>query len=133
MSKKINIQINDENSYRLLLQESYNDAILLINEASRHISILENSTELKDAILEEKTKYTKAMTDLLKEKSNAIKLKISVANQLQNALTKLNKVKKNDGESDEETSSDGNFAEVLNAIKNQKNGDIKNGGSYKGM
>ena len=116
-----------------MLQESYNDAILLINEASRHISILENSTELKDAILEEKTKYTKAMTDLLKEKSNAIKLKISVANQLQNALTKLNKVKKNDGESDEETSSDGNFAEVLNAIKNQKNGDVKNGGFYKSM
>ena len=42
-------------------------------------------------------------------------------------------MKKNDGETDEETSSDGNFAEVLNAIKNQKNGDIKNGGFYKGM
>ena len=97
MTKKINIQLNDENSYRLLLQETYNDAILLINEASRHISILENSTELKEAILEEKTKYTKAMTDLLKEKSNAIKLKISVANQLQNTLNKLNKTHSSSG------------------------------------
>jgi hypothetical protein len=129
MGKKLNLIVGDENSYRSLLQESYNDSILLINEATRHISILEQSADLNNAIIDEKTNYTKAMTALLKEKHNAIKLKIAIANQLQNVLVKNNKAKRDEDVNVEDNTS---FSDVLREIKEQKEkGVLKTGGNYR--
>ncbi len=91
MAKKIVITLNDQATIRNMYQEAYNDAVNLINEATNFISTLQNSAILKDAPIEEQTKYMKAMTDMLKMKDNANKTKLDIARGLSEYSSKMNK------------------------------------------
>lgn len=83
--KRQKIKIEDVSSLEGLCQEVYIDACTQINDASKTITNLENSTEPVD--VEDYTKISKAKTDALKIKDSAIKIKLDVA-KLQNDFIK---------------------------------------------
>ena len=67
------------NSVEKLLQEIYDQAVKHFNEIQNELSKLSNSTNLSDVTLDEKTKYFKAVHDLMGDKAKAISMKFDIA------------------------------------------------------
>jgi hypothetical protein len=85
--QKTDVKINDTTSLTALMQETYNDACLQINEAQKtinEITVGANPTDVDDI-----TKIAKAKTDSLKVKDSAIKIKLEIA-KLQSDIIKNN-------------------------------------------
>jgi hypothetical protein len=119
MAKKLRLQLNDESSYRELLQETYYNAILAENELIRQIGVLENSVSLKDVIMEDVVKYMKALNDFYKSKDSIIAKKIAIAQQMQQYLVKSSKAANEDSEGAALPASF-DMAEMLKQMKEQK-------------
>lgn len=76
---RIKIKLNDANNLRDLLQEMYSLADQQIVAAQLEISKLASSSNLSECIMEEKTKYAKAVNDFLMVKDKAIAKKMDIA------------------------------------------------------
>ena len=83
---KIKIIINSNESLEILLQKIYDEADMEMNQAQEQINLLTNSSELKDESLDSKTKYSKAINDMLSIKEKMLKTKIEVSRLLSEIL-----------------------------------------------
>jgi hypothetical protein len=83
---KFKIEINSKEKLEGLLQESYDLATSQIKTANDEISKLSNSCILKDYSMDEKSKYYKAINDLMVIKDKAISRKIEISKLLSEIL-----------------------------------------------
>lgn len=83
--KKQDVKVNDIESLEGLMQETYNDACLQINDAQRSINELATSATPQD--VEDLTKIAKEKGGLLKVKDSAIRIKLELA-KLQSDIIK---------------------------------------------
>jgi hypothetical protein len=82
--KSTDVKVNDSGSLESLMQETYNDACLQINDAQRTINEL---TVLTPQDIEDSTKLVKEKAGLLKIKDSAIRIKLELA-RLQSDIIK---------------------------------------------
>lgn len=85
-NSKLKIKLNDANNLRELLQETYNLADSQIIQAQQEMARLSSATNLGECIMEEKSKYAKAMNDFLMVKDKAISKKMDVAKLMSEVL-----------------------------------------------
>jgi len=83
--KKQEVKVNDVESLEGLMQETYNDACLQINDAQRSINELASSAIPQD--VDDITKIAKEKGGLLKVKDSAIRIKLELA-KLQSDIIK---------------------------------------------
>ena len=83
--KKQDVKVNNVDSLEGLMQETYNDACLQINDAQRTINELAASANPTD--VDDLTKIAKEKGGLLKVKDSAIKIKLELA-KLQSDILK---------------------------------------------
>lgn len=83
--KKQEVKVNDIESLEGLMQETYNDACLQINQAQSTINELTNGTTAQD--VDDSTKIAKEKGGLLKVKDSAIRIKLELA-KLQSDILK---------------------------------------------
>lgn len=83
--KKQDVKVNNNDSLEGLMQETYNDACLQINDAQRTINELSTSATPVD--VEDLTKIAKEKGNLLKVKDSAIRIKLELA-KLQSDIIK---------------------------------------------
>ena len=79
MAKNYVVKLNSLEKVEQLLQEIYDQAVKHLNEIQNEINKLSNSTNLAEITLEEKTKYFKAVHDLIGDKNKAIGMKFDIA------------------------------------------------------
>jgi hypothetical protein len=84
-SKRLSIEVNNNNSLQGLMQEVYNNACNQINDAQKVINEL-GASAVPDEI-DDFAKIAKAKTDALKVKDSAIKIKLDVG-KLQSDIIK---------------------------------------------
>jgi len=75
--KKQDVKVNNTESLEGLIQETYSDACLQINDAQRSINELTSSTTPAD--VDDHTKIAKEKGNLLKIKDSAIRIKLEIA------------------------------------------------------
>jgi len=85
--KKQDVKVNNTESLEGLMQETYNDACLQINDAQKTINELTASAIPAD--VDDLTKIAKEKGNLLKVKDSSIKIKLEIA-KLQNDILKNN-------------------------------------------
>lgn len=83
--KKQDVKVNDVDSLQGLMQETYNDACLQINDAQKSINELAASATPQD--VDDLTKIAKEKGGLLKVKDSAIRIKLELA-KLQSDIIK---------------------------------------------
>jgi hypothetical protein len=83
--RKQDVKVNDTESLEGLMQETYNDACLQINDAQRTINELTASATPND--VDDLTKIAKEKGGLLKIKDSAIRIKLELA-KLQSDIIK---------------------------------------------
>ena len=79
MAKNYVVKLNSLEKVEQLLQEIYDQSVKHINEVQNELNKLSNSTNLAEITLEEKTKYFKAVHDLIGDKKRAIDMKFDIA------------------------------------------------------
>lgn len=85
--RKQDVKVNNTDSLEGLMQETYNDACLQINDAQKTINELSTSAIPTD--VDDMTKIAKEKGNLLKVKDSAIKIKLELA-KLQSDIIKNN-------------------------------------------
>jgi hypothetical protein len=83
--KKQDVKVNNVDSLEGLMQETYNDACLQINDAQKSINELSASANPED--VDDLTKIAKEKGGLLKVKDSAIRIKLELA-KLQSDILK---------------------------------------------
>jgi hypothetical protein len=83
--KKQDVKVNNVESLEGLMQETYNDACLQINDAQKSINELTTSATPQD--VDDLTKLAKEKGGLLKVKDSAIRIKLELA-KLQSDIIK---------------------------------------------
>jgi hypothetical protein len=83
--RKTDVKVNNTNSLEGLLQETYNDACLQINDSQKIINEL--ATSAIPADVDDLTKIAKEKGGLLKIKDSAIRVKLEIA-KLQSDIIK---------------------------------------------
>jgi hypothetical protein len=83
--KKQEVKVNNNESLEGLMQETYNDACLQINDAQKTINELSASATPED--IDDLTKIAKEKGSLLKVKDSAIRIKLELA-KLQSDIIK---------------------------------------------
>lgn len=83
--RKQDVKVNNVDSLEGLMQETYNDACLQINDAQRTINELSTSATPED--VDDLTKIAKEKGGLLKIKDSAIRIKLELA-KLQSDILK---------------------------------------------
>ena len=106
--RKQDVKVNDTESLEGLMQETYNDACLQINDAQKTINELATSANPTD--VDDLTKIAKEKGGLLKIKDSAIRIKLELA-KLQSDIIK------NRGDVDSAVSERSNGAASLNDFK----------------
>ena len=76
--RKHDVKVNDNESLEGLMQETYNDACLQINDVQRTINEL--TTGANPDGVDDLTKIAKEKGNLLKVKDSAIRVKLEIAN-----------------------------------------------------
>ncbi len=120
--KKQDVKVNDVESLEGLMQETYNDACLQINDAQRTINELASSATPQD--VDDLTKIAKEKGGLLKVKDSAIRIKLELA-KLQSDILK----NRGDADAAIQERTDGkaslnDFKSIREMLKNDK--DIEN-------
>jgi hypothetical protein len=120
--KKQDVKVNDVESLEGLMQETYNDACLQINDAQRSINELASSATPQD--VDDLTKIAKEKGGLLKVKDSAIRIKLELA-KLQSDILK----NRGDADAAIQERTDGkaslnDFKSIREMLKNDK--DIEN-------
>lgn len=121
--RKQDVKVNNTDSLEGLMQETYNDACLQINDAQKTINEL--GTSMTPADIDDLTKIAKEKGNLLKVKDSAIKIKLELA-KLQSDIIKSN----GDAESAINQRSNGtaslkDFKSIREMLKNDKNSETE--------
>ena len=83
---KIKIKINNQESLESLLQKIYDESDMQMNQAQEQINLLTTSSDLSEESLDAKTKYSKAINDMLSIKEKMLKTKIEIGKLLSEVL-----------------------------------------------
>lgn len=76
---KYKIELNDLDALQILLQETYNESCKNIVMCQTQMNKLQNSVALNEEAMDAKTKYSKAMNDLINTMDKALKTKLDIA------------------------------------------------------
>ena len=85
--KKTDVKVNSTDSLEGLMQETYNDACLQINDAQKTINELSSSVPQTELDVDDLTKIAKEKAGLLKVKESGIRIKLELA-KLQSDIIK---------------------------------------------
>jgi len=122
--RKNEVKVNDVESLESLMQETYNDACLQINDAQKTINELSSNIIGQEATIDDMVKIAKEKGGLLKVKESGVRIKLELA-KLQSDIIKS----RGDAESAISERSNGqasltDFKTIRDMIKN-KNEDSK--------
>ncbi len=120
--KKQEVKVNDTESLEGLMQETYNDACLQINQAQSTINELTTGTQPQD--VEDATKIAKEKGGLLKVKDSAIRIKLELAKLQSDIIKNRGDVDAAIQEKSNGKASLDDFKSIRELLKNDK--DIKN-------
>lgn len=76
---KYRIELNDLEALQVLLQETYDESCKNIVMCQTQMNKLQNSVALNEEAMDAKTKYSKAMNDLINTMDKAIRTKLDIA------------------------------------------------------
>ena len=101
---KYKIVVNNIQNLELLLQQIFDEADALVNQTQNEINKISNSVDLadEDSSIDAKTKYSKAINDLLNTKQKGITTKLDLG-KLMTEIYKYN----------------GNATQALNEVKSE--------------
>ena len=81
---KYKVSLNNTKNLELLLQQIYDESDSLVNQTQIEINKIANSVDLanEDSKIDAKTKYSKAINDLINTKQKAINMKLDIGKLL---------------------------------------------------
>lgn len=85
-SKTYKVRLNSAEKIEELLQETYDYSQRLINEIQIEMNKLSQSTDLTQAMPDERSKYAKSMHDYITDKNKAISMKLDISKLLSEIL-----------------------------------------------
>lgn len=85
-SKTYKVRVNSAEKIEELLQETYDYSQKLINEIQIEMNKLSQSTDLTQAMPDERAKYAKSMHDYITDKNKAINMKLDISKLLSDIL-----------------------------------------------
>jgi histidyl-tRNA synthetase len=118
--KKFKIELNSADNLRDLLQEVIELADEQLNQAQDEINKLKNSTDLKNEVMDGRSKYAKAINDYLNVKDKAMSKKIEVARVLNEVMAHNGDVKAAMSESSKGTFDIHNLQNMIDDAMSQK-------------
>lgn len=120
--KKQDVKVNDTESLEGLMQETYNDACLQINDAQKCINELSTSAIPTD--VEDLTKIAKEKANLLKVKDSSIRVKLELAKLQSDIIKNRGDIDSTIAERSNGTASVSDFKSVREMIKKNKNNEL---------
>lgn len=123
--KKSDIKVNNTDSLEGLLQETYNDACLQINDSQRIINELTTGTVPAD--VDDHTKIAKEKGGLLKIKDSGIRIKLEIAKLQSDIIKNRGDIGATITERSNGSASISDFQAIREMLKN-KNNEIENEG-----
>jgi len=116
--KKQEVKVNSVDSLEGLMQETYNDACLQINDAQKTINELSVSVEPTD--VDDLTKIAKEKGGLLKVKESAIRIKLELAKLQSDIIKNRGDVDATISERVDGKVSQNDFKSIREMLKNDK-------------
>ena len=116
--RKHDVKVNDNESLEGLMQETYNDACLQINDAQKTINELSSSAQPAD--VDDLTKIAKEKGNLLKVKDSAIKIKLELAKLQSDIIKNRGDVESAVSERSNGSASLNDFKSIREMLKNNK-------------
>jgi hypothetical protein len=117
--KKQDVKVNNTESLEGLMQETYNDACLQINDAQRTINELAASATPTD--VDDLTKIAKEKGGLLKIKDSAIRIKLELAKLQSDIIKNSGDIETTLSERTQGIASFDDFKSIREMLKNQNN------------
>lgn len=117
--KRTDVKVNDNSSLEALMQETYNDACLQINDAQSTINELTASATPND--VDDITKVAKEKGGLLKIKDSAIRIKLELAKLQSEIIKNRGNVDAAISERSNGTASLDDFKSIRQLLKNNNN------------
>jgi hypothetical protein len=122
--RKADVKVNNTSSLESLMQETYNDACLQINDAQKTINELSASANPTD--VDDLTKIAKEKAGLLKVKDSAIRVKLELAKLQSDILKNSGDVDATINQRSNGSASLNDFKSIRDMIKNNKNNESVN-------
>jgi hypothetical protein len=123
--KKSDIKVNNTDSLEGLLQETYNDACLQINDSQKIINELTTGTVPTD--VDDHTKIAKEKSGLLKIKDSGIRIKLEIAKLQSDIIKNSGDIDGAINERSNGSASLSDFKSIREMLKNKDN-EIENEG-----
>jgi len=117
--KKTDVKVNDNSSLENLMQETYNDACLQINDAQKTINELAASATPTD--VDDLTKIAKEKGNLLKIKDSSIRIKLEIAKLQSDIIKNRGDVDSAVSERSSGSASLSDFKSIREMLKKEKN------------
>jgi hypothetical protein len=117
--RKQEVKVNDVESLEGLMQETYNDACLQINDAQRTINELSTNIIGQEATIDDMVKVAKEKGGLLKVKDSAIRLKLELAKLQSDIIKSRGDAESAISERSNGTASLSDFKTIRDMIKNK--------------
>jgi hypothetical protein len=117
--KKTDVKVNDNSSLENLMQETYNDACLQINDAQKTINELAASATPTD--VDDLTKIAKEKGNLLKIKDSSIRIKLEIAKLQSDIIKNRGDIDSAVSERSSGSASLSDFKSIREMLKNEKN------------
>lgn len=114
--KKQDVKVNNTDSLEGLMQETYNDACLQINDAQKVINELSSGAVATD--VDDHTKIAKEKANLLKIKDSGIRLKLELAKLQSDIIKNRGDIDSTISERSSGTASTNDFKSIRDMIKN---------------
>lgn len=117
--KKTDVKVNDNSSLENLMQETYNDACLQINDAQKTINELAASATPTD--VDDLTKIAKEKGNLLKIKDSSIRIKLEIAKLQSDIIKNRGDIDSAVSERSSGSASLSDFKSIREMLKKEKN------------
>lgn len=118
---KQDVKVNNTDSLEGLMQETYNDACLNINEAQRTINELSASATPIATDVDDLTKIATSRINALKVKDSAIKIKLEIAKLQSDIIKNSGDLESAVSERSNGSASLTDFKSIREMLKNDKN------------
>jgi hypothetical protein len=122
--KKSDIKVNNTDSLEGLLQETYNDACLQINDSQKIINELSNAPTPVD--VDDHTKIAKEKGGLLKIKDSSIRIKLEIAKLQSDIIKNSGDVEGAISERSNGSANLSDFKSIREMLKKEKNNESEN-------
>jgi len=122
--KRTDIKVNSNDSLEGLMQETYNDACLQINDAQRSINVLTNTIVPTD--VDDITKIAKETGNMMKIKDSAIKIKLELAKLQSDIIKNRGDVDATISERSNGNASLGDFKSIRDMLKHNSLNELEN-------